>query len=363
MQAHNAQTSPRRVEWVDYARGIGIFSVVALHILNGLISANIIDQAVWVDLGHAWESYSFNMPIFFFLSGLFVAQSVKKPARLFIGSRLRTVVYPYFLWSIVSIVLIGLVGSGSDESITLSLATFARLFYDPVLQYWFLYALFFMLMLSLVIAKLGFSLAWLMPVALLLFVWDFPQEQLIAQRLFLYFAVGVVFSQQIRDLLDRMTSPALLLAAALGLGAWLYALSQGAGFTAAVISPDLMAYLVQAAGFSAVISLCVVLDRWHSLGLFKYWGEKSLEIYLVHVIVGAGVRQALVMLGVEDSLLHFGLGLSLAMVVPLVFAHVMQHRLGIDYLFHWPAQATAPVGPAGEGRKRSLRHAFHPRSR
>lgn len=56
-----------RIEWVDIAKGFGIILVVIGHMVKG---NGIVGQYIW----------AFHMPLFFFLSGMFM-----RPTELFIS--------------------------------------------------------------------------------------------------------------------------------------------------------------------------------------------------------------------------------------------------------------------------------------
>ncbi|MDZ1963948.1 acyltransferase family protein, partial [Klebsiella pneumoniae] len=67
-----------RETWVDYAKGIGIILVVFGHANRGLYSSGIY---ISPEIYHYLDNviYSFHMPLFFFLSGLFfVRESANK---------------------------------------------------------------------------------------------------------------------------------------------------------------------------------------------------------------------------------------------------------------------------------------------
>ncbi|BEL98781.1 hypothetical protein SM14VA2_11940 [Serratia marcescens] len=66
-----------REAWVDYAKGIGIILVVFGHVNRGLYSAGIQLSGSSYLLTDS-IIYSFHMPLFFFLSGLFFTQSLDK---------------------------------------------------------------------------------------------------------------------------------------------------------------------------------------------------------------------------------------------------------------------------------------------
>ena len=63
-----------RSHWVDYAKAIGIVLVVYGHVLKGLHSAGIKMPEAFYELSYSIV-YTFHMPLFFFLSGLFFYSS------------------------------------------------------------------------------------------------------------------------------------------------------------------------------------------------------------------------------------------------------------------------------------------------
>ena len=60
--------SRERIEWIDYAKGIGIILVVYGHMIRGM------SQHIPANFFYVSDSvvYGFHMPLFFFLTGLFV---------------------------------------------------------------------------------------------------------------------------------------------------------------------------------------------------------------------------------------------------------------------------------------------------
>nr|WP_276330832.1 acyltransferase family protein [Serratia inhibens] len=65
-----------REAWVDYAKGIGIILVVFDHVNRGLYSANIHLSESFYQLTDS-VIYSFHIPLFFFLSGLFFCPVIR----------------------------------------------------------------------------------------------------------------------------------------------------------------------------------------------------------------------------------------------------------------------------------------------
>ena len=87
---------------IDAVRGMAI-SLVAL----GHTNQGILHRGWWgaSQAGFRLDViiYAFHMPAFFFMSGIFLCSSVRKRGpRRFTLERIRTLIYPYVLWSLIS---------------------------------------------------------------------------------------------------------------------------------------------------------------------------------------------------------------------------------------------------------------------
>src|SRR5690606_15822455 len=66
-----------RNAWVDYAKAIGIILVVYGHVARGVFNAGLpMEESSYLLVDSI--IYSFHMPLFFFLSGLFFYDSLMK---------------------------------------------------------------------------------------------------------------------------------------------------------------------------------------------------------------------------------------------------------------------------------------------
>jgi fucose 4-O-acetylase-like acetyltransferase len=61
----------QRIAWADYAKGMGIILVVYGHSARGLMSSGMI-PSVSIFSVVDYTIYTFHMPLFFFLSVMFV---------------------------------------------------------------------------------------------------------------------------------------------------------------------------------------------------------------------------------------------------------------------------------------------------
>ena len=129
--------SSARDRWVDYAKGIGILLVVYAHVARGLVSASIgLDDPVWRTIDSV--IYTFHMPLFFFLSGLFFYGSLqKRGAQALVLTKVDTILYPYIVWSLLQGTAEVLLSRYTNGNV--GLARVLNLL-EPRAQFWFLYA-------------------------------------------------------------------------------------------------------------------------------------------------------------------------------------------------------------------------------
>jgi fucose 4-O-acetylase-like acetyltransferase len=99
--------------------------------------SGIISDSTWYQFVERWL-YTFHMPLFFFISGLFVRRSTRRSLSGFILDKAALLMYPYFVWSILQ----GLLETSHYVNHPLSAIELLKIPYVPIAQYWFLYTLF-----------------------------------------------------------------------------------------------------------------------------------------------------------------------------------------------------------------------------
>jgi fucose 4-O-acetylase-like acetyltransferase len=99
---------------VDAAKGFGIILVVLGHELRGLVASEIMSATPTFHFVDDWI-YAFHMPLFFFLSGLFLFRSVARPFADLASDKIRSIAYPYFVWSIVTLTFKASVGGMANH--------------------------------------------------------------------------------------------------------------------------------------------------------------------------------------------------------------------------------------------------------
>jgi hypothetical protein len=155
-----------RIVWIESARGLGILLVVVGHVLHGLTAHGLMAAG---PLHRVWDSeyYNARMPLFFVLSGLFAERWAARDGGAFLLDKAATLVYPYFLWSTLQgVVRIAMATAVKGES------PFEYLIWMPVypvMQFWFIYVLFFISLWHFAMRKSGLGAVGCVVVAMLLY--------------------------------------------------------------------------------------------------------------------------------------------------------------------------------------------------
>jgi fucose 4-O-acetylase-like acetyltransferase len=276
-----------RVSWVDTAKGFGIILVVFGHVLGGVVTSGLMTWTTATRFVDAWI-YTFHMPLFFFLSGLFIPHSASNRWGSFALNKLCTIAYPYFVWSLITVLVKSSLGGITNHSYNIS--DLWLIFYKPVDQFWFLYVLFVLSISVSALLKFGFWpwLVFVIAIMVYLEILPIPLQWgvLYETRSYaIYFALGVAIAAN-RDLqlISRIQVEWLTVAFVMGLAtSSLGGLSDLPNWLA--IKPFLAV-----AGTVSIVALSVLADRMKLSDPIKFLGRYSLEIYAAHIMASAFVR-------------------------------------------------------------------------
>lgn len=324
-----------RTDWVDYAKGIGILLVVYGHVARGLFNANIDMPTAFYHMADS-VVYSFHMPLFFFLSGLFFYRSFsKRGAKKLMFSKVDTIFYPYVLWSLLQGSIEAVLSNYTNGNVSFS-DVFALL-WEPRAQFWFLYALFFVFLVSSVVYSIGSKALGmgLFVVTVLLYVFasflpDVTLINFLTQNL-VFFSLGVIFTQYA---LDRFFKSGAALGVTLILFAfiqWVYHGLWGMDYS----QRGAESLIVAICSIAFVTSLSITISKG-SFGFLKTLGVASMSIYVMHILAGSGVRVVLTKgMGIESASVHLIVGMAVATLAPLV-AHKIIEAFRIPYILSAP---------------------------
>lgn len=332
-----------RNAWVDYAKGIGTLLVVFGHVWRGLHTAALPMNAQVFATIDAFI-YSFHMPLFFLLSGLFIERAARKPTPEVLRGKARTVVYPYVVWTLLygtaNVALSRL--TNSHLSFTQFVPSFL---WAPYAHFWFLYALLGCSLLYVGLAKAGLNSAAIAIAAMLLYAtiplvglgpWGVPY---LVRSYFLYFALGAWFQEMTRGANAMRTSSLLVVAAAsmalCGAAAWF-------GLSDAVWAVPWLAVV----GTLGVLAVSRSLENAGRAAWLLRLGELSLPVYVAHTLGTAAARIVLSKGAHVDNLaVHVVVGMAAGLALPLAL-HTVARRARFRYLFTLPAPEQRAAAPA-----------------
>jgi fucose 4-O-acetylase-like acetyltransferase len=329
----------KRIDWVDYGKGIGIILVVYGHLLSSGYHAGLKIPEHFFALSDSIV-YSFHMPFFFFLSGLFVESSFRKRgARNYLIDKLARIAYPYFVWSILQMSVEVIFSSQTQKGTSIS--DILAIPYRPWGQFWFIYALFLMHVAYALLNKFGkYSMPIMFLVGFGLFF--FPIRADVAaltgfSTQFLFFASGIFLG---KNLLNKDVPSVPLWVVMM-----LLALLTGAGFFTFenLIMPTrltdgshpLYFLFLSILGIVSCTSLSRYLSEKNLIQPLKILGRYSLQIYLAHMLAGAGTRMILAnIFHLQNWVLHITIGVTVALTVPIVLQKISE-RINFPYLFEF----------------------------
>jgi fucose 4-O-acetylase-like acetyltransferase len=282
-----------RIIWLDAARGTGMLAVV----VGREVPAHFRELFAGI--------YVFHMPLFFFLSGLLVTRRLGKSRKGFLIDLAITIVYPYFLWSIVQYSAIYAAGALVNRPVEVFWPVILRLPLVSISQFWFLYVLFLLHLAAWVVVprwgeRVLLALALMAKIAVLLV--PMPVMLRLAMVHGLFYAAGVCTGsggiERIRAaLVERRWALPMLIVVGIA-SCWIAASAIAASqpdfqslrsWQTSVIAWRIWYLPAALAGMGAVLALAF-LASGPAGRLLAFIGKQSMAILVLHILAIAGTR-------------------------------------------------------------------------
>jgi len=325
----------KRELWVDYTKAIGIILVVYGHVMRGLDSAALPMSNYWFNLVDS-IIYSFHMPLFFFVSGLFFINSlVKRKKSGLIINKLGTVIYPYVIWSLLQGLSEIMLHEYTNGDATLGQVF--NLILQPRAQFWFLYALFFVFLACSFVyssaSKKHFFPLLVLFAGLYVFKGGYGSfniaNYILANTVF--FALGIWFNEIKMYFEAHYSWLTIILGALFLVGQYLLHITFGLNYQVGGL--PILSLAVISIFF--ITSASMWLGRAH-INWLLYIGTSSMTIYLMHIFAGSGARIVLTtFLGIESVAIHLVIGLFASLALPLLAQKIID-RYDLNYILAWP---------------------------
>ncbi len=344
------QPSTRHL-WVDYAKGVAIILVLYRHVFEGIKNSGIdVSKYIFLEEGNI-IFFSFRMPLFFIVSGIFISSSfAKRGMKNFVQTKMRSILYPYFLWGIIQITLQLIFSEYVNGPMKFS--DYLDLFYLPreIEQFWYLYALFNVTILYVIIKYYPGLKSWhqlVLGLVLFLISAYLYQKNIIVGfvsdilHYYIFIALGDVISKFMRDrnnwrLFESWRLFFLLL--------FPFIISQVYFLYANIQFPQtkyqyveyfnpLVFLPIAIIGCAFVINISFILQKYSTAKWLQILGKHSLYIYVSHVIIVASLR-VLLTTGLEIYFVPFLLatGIIFGLVIP-VLLYKIAIRINMPWIF------------------------------
>ena len=338
------ELTKKRVDWMDYAKGICIILVVAMHSTLGVEKATGEISAL-----HSFIDWArpFRMPDFFLISGLFLASRIDRPWRSYLDSKVIHFGYFYVLWMSIQFLLKGhdiYVQDGTSGLFTAYLNGFV----EPFGTLWFIYmlAVFFFITKALRAAPpififVGAALLEAYATTGTIATGHTLIDEFAAR--YVYFFTGYWLARHVFNLaadVDRRSALQIFA----GLLVWGVAnfIMVQSGLS---LQPGI-SLVMGFVGAGAVIASGVLLSKFKFAAALRYCGENSIVIYLAFFFFMAGTRTLLLRFAPELGLSLMAATTTAAGVIgPLVLFWATRHTK-LSFLFRRPAWAKWPMALA-----------------
>ena len=326
----------KHLNWVDYAKGLGIILVVYGHITEGVFNAGMaMNNKLYIDIDTM--IYSFHMPLFFFLSGLFFTSSLtKRGFKKNIINKFDTIFYPYIIWSILQGIIEATLSKYTNGHVTYT--EVFSLLWEPRAQFWFLYVLFFTFVIASILFIKNRSTKLMISVVCffsLIYIFQSHLPKIYVLTLcyvhIVFFFIGVLVIQLgYINKLNNLKS-FILISLLFVISQYWFVIIDGFGR----LDRGLYSFIIAIIAITFVVTLSMQLAKLN-IRFLAYIGESSLYIYLLHVLIGSGTRIILQKaFHIESATIQIIVGCIAAIGLSLIFVEFTK-KFHLSFLFKSP---------------------------
>ena len=330
-----------RIAWIDYLRGIAIILVVYRHALTGIERSGISIPSYLMTANMIF--YSFRIPLFFIVSGLFISKSLqKRTIKQIVISKFDIILYPYLIWSFIQITLQLILSSYTNTGRTL--IDYTYILYQPrsIDQFWYLPALFNVSILYIFFkTKLKLNKFWQLILGIILFFISryFRNISIISDwmEFYLYFALGDMFSnfffkEKIQTLFRQNYFLSIIIP--LFIVTQIFYLSQDEFYYRDKLAGQTEFILISVIGCICMFAFAFWLQHKKILVFLRIVGFHSLFIYVLHVLASALIRLVFTKaFGIYDPTILLLSGIIFGVILPIIFYNLFVNKNILWFLF------------------------------
>ena len=317
-----------REKWVDDVKVIACILVVLGHFFQSMTKASIMPEN---DL-YKWFNttiYYFHVPLFFICSGYLYQKYSKVNS---VGSWYRNAAkkalaigVPYATFTTATWVLKKVFSSSVNDQIG---GLGDTLLIHPTAPYWYLYALFFIFLVTPTFSSVKAAAVGLM-VAL-------AAKVLILTGGYSVYAVSTVLSNEIWFVLGMSIcafNVQLKGRKVQGMICGVLFIILSIMVYTAKISSSAVSFVMGLLACVAVIMMVAGFEEKFGRGM-EFIAKYTMPIFLMHTLFAAPLRSVLIKIGIESAVIHVVLGLGISFAGPIMAAWVMKKRKWLEFFLY-----------------------------
>ena len=326
----NEKTVARtREKWADDVKVIACILVVLGHFFQSMTKANILPEN---DLYEWFETtiYYFHVPLFFICSGYLYQKYSKVDSA---DSWCKNVVkkalalgVPYLTFSTATWLLKTVFADSVNKQAD---GLFTTLVVNPSAPYWYLYALFFIFLVTPTFSSVKVAVVGLI-VALT------AKVLILTGGRYRVYAVSTVLSNEIWFVLGMsicafnvQLKGRKVQGMICGL---LFMILSGVVYTAE-ISGSASSFIMGLLACIAVIMLVAGFEEKFGRGMDSL-AKYTMPIFLMHTLFAAPLRSILMKIGIENAVIHVVLGLVISFAGPIIAAWIMKKTKWLEFFLY-----------------------------
>ena len=318
-----------REKWVDDVKVIACILVVLGHFFQSMTKAGI------VPAGNLYEwfnttIYYFHVPLFFICSGYLYQKYSKvnsfKSWKSNVLKKALTLGVPYAAFTTATWVLKKVFSSNVNDQIG---GLGDTLLLHPTAPYWYLYALFFIFLVTPTFANIKMAMVGLIvafTAKLLILVGGgtgvYAVSTVLANEIWFVLGMSVcVFDLQLKGKKRQGTIIGILF---LGLSVAVY--------RADIQNSDVSFVL----GLIACVAVILMVANFEGKSgkAVSFLAKYTMPIFLMHTLFAAPMRSVLLKLGIGSPVIHVVLGLGISFIGPIIAAWIMKKTKWLEFFLY-----------------------------
>lgn len=318
-----------REKWVDDVKVIACILVVLGHFFQSMTKANILPEN---DL-YGWFNttiYYFHVPLFFICSGYLYQKysrvnSVSSWCKN-VAKKALALGVPYATFTTATWVLKKLFSSSVNDQIG---GLWDTLFLHPTAPYWYLYALFFIFLVSPTFNSVKAAAVGLV-VALA------AKSLILTGGGYSVYAVSTVLSNEIWFVLGMSICAFNVQLKGRKVQGMicgvLFIILSIMVYTAEIIS-SAVSFVMGLLACVAVIMMVAGFEEKFGRGM-EFIAKYTMPIFLMHTLFAAPLRSVLMKVGIENAVVHVVLGLGISFAGPITAAWIMKKTKWLEFFLY-----------------------------